>query len=121
MYSGWSLTDSTVNQLKKLYAPVHPDFLGHHITYMFGDDSVKPEAATVKVIGHCVTDKVQCFVVEVNGSLLRPDGNFYHLTWSIDRSKGAKPVDSNAAIKTNGFDHITAGIVLETTPAVFKH
>lgn len=120
MYTGWSLNESSIKQLENLFAPVHPDFLGHHITYMFGNDSVKPEAADIKVIGHCVTDKVQCFVVEVNGSLVRPDGNFYHLTWSIDRSKGAKPVDSNEAIKVNGFDHITEGIVLDTTPALFR-
>lgn len=120
MYTGWSLTANSVKQLENLYAPVHPDFIGHHITYMFGNDSIKPEPATIKVIGHCVTDKVQCFVVEVNGSLIRPDGNFYHLTWSIDRSKGAKPVDSNVAIKTNGFDHIIAGITLETVPNKFN-
>ena len=120
MYSGWRLDQSSIEKLKNLYAPVHPDFIGHHITYMFGDDSVKPEAADIKVIGHCVTDKVQCFVVEVNGVVARPDGEIYHLTWSIDRSKGAKPVDSNAAIKENGFDHINVGIALKTTPDTFK-
>ncbi len=120
MYTGWKLKQNTIERIKNLYAPVHPDFIGHHITYMFGKDSKQPDDADIKIIGHCVTDKVQCFVVEVNGTIVRPDGKIYHLTWSIDRSKGAKPVDSNAAIETNGFDHILAELPIETTPGTFN-
>ena len=104
-----------------MFVEVHPDFIGHHVTYMFGKDSELPENATIKVIGRCITDKIQCFVVEVNGKVARKDGSIYHLTWTINRSKGAKPVDSNRAILENGFEHFKTSIPIEGTPKIFKY
>ncbi len=120
MYSGWELTPSTITSLKKLKEPVHPDFIGHHITYMFGPDSTAPEDKTINVIGHLVTDKIQCFVVEVDGTIVRPDGAIYHITWSIDRSKGAKPVDCNLALKLHGFEVFGKVVNIEAKPKLFK-
>ena len=121
MYTGWAIDEKSVNALKQKFAPAHPDFLGHHITYQFGNSATVPAAAEIKVIGHCLTDKVQCLVVEVNGSVVRPDGAIYHLTWSIDRSKGAKPVDSNKAIMEYGFEHLDKPISLSTSPKEFTN
>lgn len=120
MYSGWLLSENSVKKLKNLFVPIHPDFIGHHITYMFGKNSEIPPDATIYVVGQCITDKVQCFVVEVNGSIVRPDGSFYHITWTIDRAGGAKPVDSNKAIENNGFEHFNATIRIEGSPQIFK-
>lgn len=120
MYSGWEISEGSRAKLSNLFVQIHPDFIGHHVTYMFGNDAVAPDKATIKVVGQCITDKIQCFVVDVGGTIIRPDGNIYHLTWSIDRSKGAKPVDSNTAIMTKGFEHIMAPIELSTTPKLFK-
>lgn len=120
MYSGWLLKDSSVTQLKNIFDVRHPDFIGHHVTYMFGKDSTLPNEADIEVIGHCVTDKVEAFVVTVDGSMVRPDGSIYHLTWSLDKSKGAKPVDSNKAIEQSGFKHLDVPIKIYTTPKIFK-
>jgi len=87
---------------------------------MFGADSVVPPEAKINLIGHCKTDKIECFVVEVDGSMVREDGKIYHLTWSLDRSKGAKPVDSNKAIEDKGFEHLKTPIAIETEPKSFK-
>ena len=104
-----------------MYPPKHPDFLGHHITFMFGKGATTPPQAKINLIGYCLTDKVECFVAEVNGSMVRPDGGVYHLTWSIDKSKGAKPVHSNAAIENNGFQHLDDPIEITTTPRIFSY
>lgn len=120
MYSGWLISDKSLQKLKNLYAPVHPDFIGHHVTFMFGKGSEMPPEAEINVIGQCITDKVQCVVVEIDGKVVRPDSGIYHLTWSIDRSKGAKPVDSNKAIEEHGFEHFKVPIQIEGKPTIFK-
>jgi len=37
-------------------------------------------------------------LVELNGSTRRSDGRLYHITWSLDRSKGKKPFHTNDII-----------------------
>lgn len=119
MYTGWLLDESSKTQIKNIYGQAHPDLIGHHVTFMFGKDSVVPKEAKLQLIGHCITEKIECFVVEVDGSMVRPDGGIYHLTWSLDKSKGAKPVDSNKAIENNGFEHFEHALPLKTTPKKF--
>jgi hypothetical protein len=121
MYSGWLISESSIKKLKNMFVEVHPDFIGHHVTFMFGKDSELPPEAEISVIGQCITETIQCFVVEVNGKVARPDSSIYHLTWTIDRSKGAKPVDSNKAILENGFDHFNTSIKIRGTPKIFKY
>lgn len=121
MYSGWEISERSKVKLANLFVQIHPDLIGHHVTYMFGNDAALPNDAKIKVVGQCITDRIQCFVVDVDGTIVRPDGNVYHLTWSIDRSKGAKPVHSNQAIMERGFEHIMAPIELITTPKLFKY
>jgi hypothetical protein len=120
MYSGWLISNNSIQQIKNLFEQTHPDFIGHHVTYMFGDDSELSPEATLKIIGQCTTNKIQCFVITVNDEIIRPDGNLYHLTWSIDKSKGAKPVDSNKAIIEYGFVHLDKPIEIFGTPKIFK-
>lgn len=120
MYTCWVLSENSKTALSNLFVQIHPDFIGHHITYMFGPDSVLPEPAKINVVGQCITDKIQCFVVEVDGTIVRPDGKIYHITWSLDKSKGAKPVHSNDAIIEAGFEHLMAPIEIKATPQMFK-
>ena len=40
-------------------------------------------------------DKIEALLATVSCNHVRPDGGFYHITHSLDRSKGAKPVHSN--------------------------
>ena len=120
MYSGWELTPNSVTQIKNLYKPTHPDFIGHHITYMFGKDCVLPPECDIYLIGLCVTDNVECFVAQVNDTLVRPDSKIYHLTWSIDRSLGATPAKSNDALIQFGFKELKNRIQIYGTPKIFK-
>lgn len=90
--------------LMKLFPPKYDDFIGHHITEQFGVPPSTPErTAKVKVVGYVEEDGLEALVVEVDGELHRPDGKTYHITWSLDYSKGKKPVMSNALIQ-QGFE-----------------
>ena len=44
-------------------------------------------------------------MVEIDGTIQRPDGEIFHITWSLDRQKGFKPVDSKDLLK-QGFEHV---------------
>lgn len=121
MYSGYEISDTSRKRLLDRFGTSFPDFIGHHVTYKFGKGAEDvPPTADVYILGKCVGDNIECFIVEVNGSIVRPDGKIYHLTWSLDKSKGAKPVHSNDAIEKYGFEHFDGPIKIEATPKTFK-
>ena len=102
MFTGYLLTEESRNRLKALYPPKYSDFVGEHVTEKFGVKKDAPAPAmpqTVRIVGYANDgDKVEGFLVEVNGTSERPSGGLYHLTWSLDRSKGAKPKDTNEVV-----------------------
>lgn len=69
--------------------------VAHHITYKFKvtESEPIPEHCELKVIGYSSNENIECLVVEVNGSIVRPDQKVYHLT--LSHNDGAKPVHSN--------------------------
>jgi hypothetical protein len=99
MYTAYTLTDVSRKKLAFLYPPKYPEFIGHHITETFGvpAGTEPPVAPTlVEIVGYIDNgDGVEGFLVEINGSSNRPSGGKYHITWSIDRSKGYKPFHTN--------------------------
>lgn len=99
-YNGYLLTERGREHLLAHIDPMHPDVIAHHVTHEFGVyESLPPETRSVRVTAVASNDRVQAAIVKVNGTTQRGDGSFYHITVSIDRSKGAKPVDSNDLIR----------------------
>jgi hypothetical protein len=102
-YTGWELPIWERRRLAEHFPPtyaVDPD-LQHHVTFAYGvnHDSPLPVATCGLVVGHADDLKgVQALVVEIDGSVRRPDGSIYHITWSLDRAAGRKPVESNAVL-----------------------
>ena len=103
-YSGWLLGEQSKTELLKRFVPRFPDVIAHHVTLNRLRD-IPDEVDTAKVVGYA-TDNVglETLVVEINGTMVRPDGAFYHITWSIDRSAGYKPVDSKKIIFQEGIE-----------------
>ena len=122
MYTALVLDAKSRRELQKKFPPKYPDFIGHHVTLKFGvpKDTPKPrQPDTVEVVGYKDEEKgVEALVVAVNGKTKRPDGSTYHITWSIDRSAGRKPVDSNKMLR-DGFENIKS-IPIKITPEVLK-
>lgn len=106
-YSAYVLDANARSRLLKEYPPKYKDVLAHHVTEQFGIAKpavVHPTAVHVKVIGYVDDGNgVEAVVVDVDGKTTRKDGKPYHITLSIDRSSGRKPVDSNAVIKEKGW------------------
>jgi hypothetical protein len=102
MYSGYELTNESRKVLADIFPPKYPEFLGHHITKKFGTNDPKdtPERPNaINVIGYVDDGKgIEGLLVEIDGKIRRDDNSLYHITWSLDRSKGYKPMDTNKII-----------------------
>ena len=123
MYTAYVLNPSAKERLVQLFPPKYPEAVGHHITIQFGVPSNTPTpepAQNVQVVGYADDGEgLEALVVAVNGKVKRPDGSMYHITWSLDRSKGKKPVQSNALVQ-KGYERTTAPITIGTTPEVLR-
>ena len=49
---------------------------------------------------------VQALVLRIAGTTARPDGSRWHVTWSLDRAAGRKPVESNTVIAERGWSAV---------------
>ena len=118
-YVSLVLDNKSKNMLKSIFPPKYPDFIGHHITVAFGVDESYIEninqSNEVSVVGYADDgESLEALVVEVDGTHMRPDGKIYHITWSLDRSKGRKPVHSNDVIKDHKFNEVDNPISINT-------
>jgi len=101
MYTAYLLEKESREYLLKMFPPKYGHFLGHHITVEFGvtEDHPLPKEADIHILSHVDSgDGIECFLVSINDSVKRPDGGFYHLTWSL-KPERYKPVDSNRLLK----------------------
>jgi hypothetical protein len=117
-YVAYVLDERSVNILKEVFPPKYPDFIGHHITYRLGTSIVPKQPKLVEVVGY-VDDKegLEALIVEVDGTIERRDGGVYHITWSLDRSLGMKPSNSNLIIAHFGYvptERIQINTLIET-------
>ena len=121
MYTAYALTQHTRKVLYILYPPRYPEFIGHHITEKFGVSADTPppeEPVLVQAVGYIDNGEgIEGFVVEIDGSSDRPDGGTYHITWSINRDKGYKPVNTNEY--TDEAEPMKP-ITIDVTPEIFK-
>ncbi len=97
-YNGYLLVnrDEVLAKLRAKNLIKFDEIVAHHVTWKFGvEDSLPPDATNARIIGIASNSKIQALAVSINGTSDRPDGSTLHITLSLDRSKGAKPKDSN--------------------------
>lgn len=120
-YSGWELPAEERARLLGMFPPAYSDVIGHHVTLRMGKAAtleLPPEAEACVVGVADDGEAVQALVVEINGTCIRPDGKTFHITWSLDKEKGAKPVDSNRVI-ADGKWVVTAPYWITVKPKIF--
>lgn len=122
MYTAYTLTEKSRKVLYYLNPPKYPEVIGHHITERFGIPEKTPipkKPELVQVVGYFDSgDGIEGFLVEVNGSSKRPDGGLYHITWSLDRGAGYKPVHSNKFVEQA--KRLSTPVTIEVTPELLN-
>lgn len=87
MYS-YKLDDATREGLLTDIPAKYPSIAADHITYKLGKEGESmPELNNAEIIG--VADDghgLQTAIVRINGSVERPDGKIFHITWSFDEA-----------------------------------
>ncbi len=104
MYLAFEVPQNLRDDLAETYPPQFFEFIGHHVTEQMGvkADTPLPTDKKITVIGH-LTDRcaLECFLVKLDDHYMSGENvgrRYYHITWSLDRSKGKKPFHSNQMI-----------------------
>lgn len=102
-YEAYVLTDHSRMEILRNFPPKFPDVIAHHITLAHGvpmrELSTYGTEVTFETYGYICDDGLETVLVKpINGSPIRPNGQRYHVTLSLDRAKGRKPVQSNELI-----------------------
>ncbi|MFD1951590.1 hypothetical protein ACFSGX_12520 [Sphingomonas arantia] len=117
---GWKLYPSERERLLVSIRPTWPDVVADHVTLDASakDASALPTQREGVIVGSIDDGNgLQALVVSINGTTRRPDGNTFHITWSLDRSKGRRANESNALLSSRIFEPLKDPIVIHLFPA----
>lgn len=119
--SGWKLDRAQRKALLDRFKPRWPDVIADHVTLDSTSETVQPPpVAEGKIVGEIDDGEgLQALVVAVDGSTDRPDGSVFHITWSLDKSRGREPVESNDVIARLGWRPIDPPHPVTLIPAVW--
>ena len=116
--TGWRLDRDDRQRLLERFRPIFPDLVAEHVTLQFGGKPALPDETSGRIVGEIDDGEgVQALVVEIGGTTRRPDGSTFHITWSLDRAAGRKPVDSNQVIARLGWRALAEPIPVRLQPA----
>lgn len=121
---GWNLDRADRSALLARFPPRYPDVDADHVTLRGHSrpDEPPPAGAPAEVVGRADDGRgLECLVVAIAGATDRPDGSTYHLTWSLDRAGGRKPVESNALLREHGWTKLAEPIPIRLEPAVWPY
>ena len=119
---GWKLAASDRDELLARFPQRWRDVIADHVTLSAKANARTPlpPQVSAEIVGEA-DDGVglQALVVAIDGETDRPDGSTYHITWSLDREKGRKPVESNDVIRVCGWRQWPEPVPIRLIPARF--
>jgi hypothetical protein len=118
---GWKVDRGERDALLERFPPRYPDAVADHITLETqAERKPLPAGVQARIVGRADDDGgVEAMVVAVDGSTDRPDGSTFHITWSLDKAKGRRAVESNDVLKQRRWDPLDPPVPVTVTPARF--
>jgi hypothetical protein len=119
---GWKLDRDERAELLARFPTRWPDQDADHVTLASDveEDAPLPRAISGEIVGHVDDrDGLEAMVVRIDGETRRPDGSTYHITWSLDRKRGRKAVESNDVLREQGWKPLPEPVPLTLRPARF--
>lgn len=119
--TGWKLPEIERELLLRSFPPRYGKVIADHVTLRAGaGDGIplprKPDKS--EVVGRADDGQgLECLVVQIDGSIERPDGSTYHITWSLGPGRQAR--ESNDLLRNQGFQPLHAAIPVRLLPARF--
>ncbi|MBK3777141.1 hypothetical protein GAY31_23825 [Azospirillum brasilense] len=106
-YVGWALPEADRARLLALFPPRYARTVAHHVTLAHGVGAGHPLPTEREGMVMGLADDgegVQALVVSIAGTIDRPGGGAYHVTWSLE--PGRRAVESNAVIARLGWSPV---------------
>jgi hypothetical protein len=118
---GWKLDCAQREELLDRFPPQYPDAIADHVTLKPNSEGDPLPAEVIsQIVGRADDgDGLECLVVEIDGSTNRPDGSTFHITWSLDKSKGRWARESNDLLKERGWSRFGEALPVSLEPARF--
>ena len=121
MTTGWKLDRNEREALLQRFPPRYPDPDADHVTLESGAPAgaaLPPDPDSAAIVGQADDGEgLECMVVRLNGATDRPDGSTFHITWSLDKGAGRRPVQSNDVLRTRGWSPLDAPVPITLTGA----
>jgi hypothetical protein len=118
--TGWKLDETERPSLLDRFPPLWPDVIADHITLRSGagEDDALPQKEQAEIVGDVSDGEgLQALIVAIGGVTRRPDGGVFHITWSLDRDRGRRAVQSNEVIADLGWRRLSEPVPIRIAPA----
>lgn len=118
---GWKLERAQRDELIASFPAVYEKVVADHVTLAVraSQTAQLPDETAGEIVGRADDgDGVEAMVVAISGSIDRPDGGTYHITWSLAAGRTAK--ESNDVIARHGWERFAHPIAIELVPARFR-
>lgn len=113
---GWRLEPEERERLLARFPPAFPDVIADHVT--LGRMTSLPADVQAAVVGYASDGTgLEALAVSIDGTYDRPDGSIYHMTWSLNKSKGRRAIESNALLQKGGFISLDKPIGIRLRPS----
>jgi len=110
---GWKLDPHERTQLLGTHPPRYAQAVADHVTLKPFDRTASEVKAAV--VGRVDDDKgVEAMVVTIDGSVDRPDGGTFHITWSLGQGREAR--ESNDVLKERGWKELDHPVPITLKP-----
>ena len=119
---GWAVDEGEREALLSRFPPRYPDAVAHHVTLQakVARNTPVPPPVTCEIVGEADDGAgVQALVVRIDGTTDRPDGSTFHITWSLDKGRGRRAVQSNDVIRERGWTPLPEPVPVTVRPARF--
>ena len=115
-YTCWMIDSMERTSLLAAFPPEYVNVIAHHVTldYAVPQTHTLPTQMFGRIVGDAFDKGVQALVLEIDGTVYRPDGGIYHVTWSLD--EGRFPENSKTLL-AKGWFPLEQQIEIKLTPA----
>ncbi len=112
---GWKLDRAEREQLLQRFPPAYDQTVADHVTIK-PDSPELPGEVKAAIVGRTDDERgVEAMVVTIDGTVDRPDGSTYHITWSLGPGRKAK--ESNDVLKQRGWQELDHPVPVTLRPA----
>ena len=90
---GWKLDRGQRKELLQQFPPKYRNVDADHVTLRTGAaaEAPLPEETQAEIVGRADDGRgVEAMVVSLGGTVDRPDGSIYHITWSLEPGRRAQ-------------------------------